>query len=187
MAHRMGLIEDPTMEGLETRRQKHNEELRRMEQEGQRFYGPHYFSAPAYLQYELTHLKLDFVQPCEKVREGGFCPDFTEQEKRDFTNRTEICSDAIMGIILPMRRCHRSLRNGYGRMHMTSLSATYYVSQRTGSDENDGRTCSTAFASLSAVNRRHLQPGDRVLLEQGSVFNGQYLHVTDSGTKEAPT
>ena len=84
LAHRMGLIEDPTMEGLETRRQKHNEELRRMEQEGQRFYGPHYFSAPAYLQYELTRLKLDFVQPCEKVREGGFCPDFTEQEKRDF-------------------------------------------------------------------------------------------------------
>ena len=35
LAHRMGLIEDPTMEGLETRRQKHNEELRRMEQEGQ--------------------------------------------------------------------------------------------------------------------------------------------------------
>ena len=56
----------------------------RMEQEGQRFYGPHYFSAPAYLQYELTRLKLDFVQPCGKVREGGWCPDFTEQEKRDF-------------------------------------------------------------------------------------------------------
>ena len=74
----------PSMEGLKARRQKHNEELRRMEQEGQRFYGPHYFSAPAYLQYELTRLKLDFVQPCEKVREGGFCPDFTEQEKRDF-------------------------------------------------------------------------------------------------------
>ena len=33
---------------------------------------------------ELTRLKLDFVQPCEKVREGGYCPDFTEQEKRDF-------------------------------------------------------------------------------------------------------
>ena len=84
LAHRMGLIEDPSMEGLEARRKKHNEELRRMEQEGQRFYGPHYFSAPAYLQYELTRLKLDFVQPCEKVRAGGFCPDFTEQEKRDF-------------------------------------------------------------------------------------------------------
>lgn len=84
LAHRMGLIEDPSMEGLEARRKKHNEELRRMEQEGKLFYGPHYFSAPAYLQYELTRLKLDFVQPCGKVREGGFCPDFTEQEKRDF-------------------------------------------------------------------------------------------------------
>ena len=62
LAHRMGLIEDPSMEGLKARRKKHNEELRRMEQEGQRFYGPHYFSAPAYLQYELTRLKLDFVQ-----------------------------------------------------------------------------------------------------------------------------
>ena len=57
LAHRMGLIEDPSMEGLKARRKK---------------------------QYELTRLKLDFVQPCEKVREGGFCPDFTEQEKRDF-------------------------------------------------------------------------------------------------------
>ena len=151
LAHRMGLIEDPSMEGLKARRQKHNEELRRMEQEGQRFYGPHYFSAPAYLQYELTRLKLDFVQPCEKVREGGYCRISRSRRSGIFTNRIEICSDAIMGIILPMRRCHRSLRNGYGRMHMTSLSATYYVSQRTGSDENDGRTCSTAFASLSAV------------------------------------
>ena len=84
LAHRMGLIEDPSREGREARRKKPNEELRRMDQEGQRFYGPHYFSAPAYLQYELTRLKLDFVQPCEKVREGGYCPDFTEQEKRDF-------------------------------------------------------------------------------------------------------
>ena len=85
LAHRMGLIEDPTMEGLEARRKKHNEELRRMEQEGQRFYGPHYFSAPAYLQYELTRLKLDFVQPCEKVREGGFCPDFGRYHGDHFT------------------------------------------------------------------------------------------------------
>ena len=84
LAHRMGLNEDPSMEGLKDRRQKHKEELRRMEQEGQRFDGPHYFSASASPQYGLTRLKRDFVQPCEKVREGGYCPDFTEQEKRDF-------------------------------------------------------------------------------------------------------
>ena len=82
LAHRMGLIEDPSVEGLEARRKKHNEELRRMEQEGQRFYGPHYFSAPAYLQYELTRFKLDFAEPCEKIRALGICPDFTDAQTR---------------------------------------------------------------------------------------------------------
>ena len=72
------------MEGLETRRQKHNEELRRMEQEGQRFYGPHYFSAPAYLQYELTRFRLEFSLPSRTVRDSGYCPEITEAQKRTF-------------------------------------------------------------------------------------------------------
>ena len=84
LAHRMGLIEDPSMEGLKARRQKHNEELRRMEQEGQRFYGPHYFSAPAYLQYELTRFRLEFALPSRTVRDSGYCPEITEAHKRTF-------------------------------------------------------------------------------------------------------
>ena len=72
------------MEGLEARRQKHNEMRKTMEQENKIFYGPRYFSAPAYLQYELTRLKLDFVQPSEAVRKTGLCPEFTEQEKKTF-------------------------------------------------------------------------------------------------------
>ena len=80
LAHRMGLIEDPTMEGLETRRQKHNEELRRMEQEGQRFYGPHYFSAPAYLQYECTRFRLAFAGERKQVR-YNYAPITTREEK----------------------------------------------------------------------------------------------------------
>ena len=55
-----------------------------MEQEEKLFYGPRYFSAPAYLQYELTRLKLDFVQPGEAVQKTGLCPNFTEQEKKAF-------------------------------------------------------------------------------------------------------
>ena len=82
LAHKMGLLEDPSMEGLEARRQNHNEKLKMMEQEEKLFYGPRYFSAPAYLQYELTRLKLDFVQPSEAVRSTGLCPDVTEQEKK---------------------------------------------------------------------------------------------------------
>ena len=58
--------------------------LREMEQEEKMFYGPRYFSAPAYLQYELTRLKLNFVQPSEAVRSTGLCPDVTEQEKKEF-------------------------------------------------------------------------------------------------------
>jgi hypothetical protein len=84
LAHKMGLLEDPSMEGLEARRQNHNEKLKMMEQEEKLFYGPRYFSAPAYLQYELTRLKLDFVQPSEAVRSTGLCPDVTEQEKKEF-------------------------------------------------------------------------------------------------------
>lgn len=69
---------------------------------------------------------------------------------------------------------------------MTSLSKTYYVSSKTGNDSNDGLTEENAFASLFAINHISLQPGDKVLLERGCVFYGQYLQVTDSGSKDAP-
>ena len=45
-------------------------------------YGTRYFSAPAYLQYELTRFKLDFVEPCEKIRALGVCPTFTDEQTR---------------------------------------------------------------------------------------------------------
>ena len=45
-------------------------------------YGTRRFSAPAYLQYELTRFKLDFTEPCEKIRALGICPDFTDAQTR---------------------------------------------------------------------------------------------------------
>ena len=69
---------------------------------------------------------------------------------------------------------------------MRDLCTTYYVSSRTGNDANDGKSMEHAFATLSAVNRLTLRPGDNVLLEAGSVFAGQYLRITNSGTKDAP-
>lgn len=104
LAHKMGLLDDPSMEGLEARRQNHNEKLKTMEQEKKLFYGPRYFSAPAYLQYELTRLKLDFVQPGEAVQKTGLCPNFTEQEKKAFMIRTWIYSVDISEISLLMKR-----------------------------------------------------------------------------------
>ena len=45
-------------------------------------YGTRHFSAPAYLQYELTRFKLDFVERREKIRALGICPDFTDAQTR---------------------------------------------------------------------------------------------------------
>ena len=69
---------------------------------------------------------------------------------------------------------------------MANLSRTYYVSSKNGNDLKDGLTRESAFASLFAINHTRLQPGDKVLLERGSVFYGQYLQVTDSGSEDAP-
>ena len=64
------------------RRAAKNAEISRSEAEGAPVYGTRYFSAPAYLQYELTRFKLDFVEPCGKIRALGVCPDFTEAQTR---------------------------------------------------------------------------------------------------------
>lgn len=65
-----------------------------------------------------------------------------------------------------------------------SLSRSYYVSSHSGSDQNDGSSPSTAFQTLHKINCLKLQPGTQVLLECGSVFENQFLRITDSGTLE---
>lgn len=55
---------------------------------------------------------------------------------------------------------------------MTDLCRTYYVSQKHGNDQNSGRSSAEPYASLFAINRLKLQPGDRILLENNSVFAG---------------
>lgn len=67
---------------------------------------------------------------------------------------------------------------------MRTMSKTYYVSSLKGNDQNNGCSQDTAFKSLAMINSTHLNPGDRVLLECGSVFENQYLHIRDGGTKE---
>lgn len=63
---------------------------------------------------------------------------------------------------------------------------TYYVSSEHGSDSNAGTSESKAFETLDKINEITLEPGDRVLLEKGSEFDDQYLHVKGSGSAEAP-
>lgn len=69
-------------EALERRRAAKNAQAERAEQDGSPVYGTRRFSAPAYLQYELTRFKLDFAEPCEKIRALGICPDFTDAQTR---------------------------------------------------------------------------------------------------------
>ena len=52
----------------------------------------------------------------------------------------------------------------------------------TGNDENDGLHEDRAFATLFAVNRLALAPGDTVLLRRGCRFEKQFLQLQCSGT-----
>ena len=77
-----GFMGDYSPEALERRRAAKNAQAERAEQDGKPVYGTRRFSAPAYLQYELTRFKLDFAEPCEKIRALGICPDFTDAQTR---------------------------------------------------------------------------------------------------------
>lgn len=62
----------------------------------------------------------------------------------------------------------------------------YYISSLNGDNNNDATTEDKAWETLDKLVGVELQPGDRILLESGSVFNG-FLHLKDvSGTKENP-
>lgn len=67
------------------------------------------------------------------------------------------------------------------------VGTTYYVSSLHGRDGNNGTSEDTPFYSLQKVNELQLKPGDRILLECGSVFTNGYLHLYEqSGSEEAP-
>ena len=76
LAQKMGLLDDASFEALELRRDNYNNSVHE--------YGPHYLSKEAYLFYELTRLKLDFILPTEEVKKTGLCPSFSEEERREF-------------------------------------------------------------------------------------------------------
>lgn len=62
---------------------------------------------------------------------------------------------------------------------------TYYISSAKGDDKNDGTSKDKPFKTLNKINELTLKPGDQVLLEKGSVFNDQYLHLKGSGSADA--
>lgn len=64
---------------------------------------------------------------------------------------------------------------------MKMQSTTYYVSSLNGNDNNDGLSENTPFRTLDKINQTAINPGDKILLEKGSVFSGEYLHLKGVG------
>ncbi len=64
-------------------------------------------------------------------------------------------------------------------------STVYYVDSVSGSDSNNGTSLSTPWQTLANINATTFQPGDRILLKCGGVWNGQ-LYPKGSGTSALP-
>lgn len=70
---------------------------------------------------------------------------------------------------------------------LSDAPVTYYCSALHGDDANDGRSARRPLRSLRALAAKPLGPGCRLLLERGSVFTGDCLHLYDvHGSAEAP-
>lgn len=66
------------------------------------------------------------------------------------------------------------------------IGRDYYISSLHGNNQNEGNTEETPWETLDKLKDVTLQPGDRILLEANSVFQG-YIHLKDvRGTADAP-
>ncbi|NTV30875.1 hypothetical protein HGA91_02755 [candidate division WWE3 bacterium] len=61
-----------------------------------------------------------------------------------------------------------------------AAGTTYYVDSVSGNDANSGTTESTAWKTLTAINSRSFQPGDKILLKRGQTWN-QGIKLNSSG------
>lgn len=63
---------------------------------------------------------------------------------------------------------------------------TYYISSQNGNNAKSGKSESEAWETLDKLKGVKLNPGDQILLEKGSQFQG-YIHLKDvHGTESAP-
>ncbi len=60
-------------------------------------------------------------------------------------------------------------------------SKKYFVSSINGNDANDGLSENTAFKSLLKINELEINAGDEILLQKGSVFENEFLHLKNCG------
>jgi hypothetical protein len=67
-----------------------------------------------------------------------------------------------------------------------AIAATYYVDDRTGSDDHAGSSPDAAWRSLERVNKTTFKPGDQIRLCAGGHWEGVSLHPLGSGRASAP-
>lgn len=65
------------------------------------------------------------------------------------------------------------------------VGTNYYVDSENGDDAADGLTPDTAWETLDNVNEKEFEPGDKILLKEGTQYHGT-LNPSGSGTEEAP-
>lgn len=70
---------------------------------------------------------------------------------------------------------------------LVTTATTYYIDSAAGDDAKAGTSPEQSWASLAKANR-NFNPGDKILLKRGSVFQGQgaALRFTGSGTGQQP-
>ncbi len=66
----------------------------------------------------------------------------------------------------------------YSTNDITECTGTKYYISNYGSDENDGKTPKTAWASLEKLNDAKLSKGDLVLFERGSMWRGTVMVIS---------
>lgn len=67
------------------------------------------------------------------------------------------------------------------------MNHTYYFSTLRGCDDNDGRTANTPWRSIQKIREISMIPGTHILLERGSVYENEFLHLEGiSGTDAEP-
>ena len=83
-AKKLGLIDDESLNGVKKRCDAENEKRAVQIENGETVYGLTRFSYPAYLNYELTRLKLDFVGETQEVKKVYNYPEITRKDLRAY-------------------------------------------------------------------------------------------------------
>jgi hypothetical protein len=73
-----------------------------------------------------------------------------------------------------------------GQIAAAAVGTSYYVDSAAGADSNAGTSESAPWKTLDKVNETVFQPGDRILLKAGEVWNDQTLAPQGSGEAGAP-